>query len=116
VYAVIRQYRLENRHNKEIDQKMRDAFTALIEKAPGFISFYWVNTEDGDGAAVSLFESKASAQAANHLAAKFVKEHLARLGMGAPLVLEGEVQAHTEKIPRSRAGEEKRASAPAPSP
>ena len=102
MYAVIRHYRIDKRHSNEIDQKIRDQFTQLIEKAPGFISYHWVNNGEGDASSVSIFEDKMQALDSNRLAAKFVKESLSKLGMGSPIISEGTLQAHTERAPRSR--------------
>jgi hypothetical protein len=106
MYAVIRHYRIDKRHSNEIDQKIRDGFTQIIEKAPGFISYSWVNNGEGDATSVSVFEEKAQAQDSTRLAARFVKEHLSKLGFGTPIISEGTVQAHTERMARSRQGKD----------
>ncbi|WP_413287481.1 hypothetical protein [Bdellovibrio sp. HCB337] len=106
MYAVIRHYRIDKRHNNEIDQKIRDSFTQIIEKAPGFVSYHWVNSGDGNASSISVFEDKAQAQDSNRLAAKFVKETLSKLGVGSPIINEGIVQAHTERVARSRQGKD----------
>lgn len=106
MYAVIRHYRINKRHNNEIDQKIRDAFTQIIEKAPGFVSYHWINNGEGDATSISVFEDKAQAQDSNRLAAKFVKETLSKLGIGSPIISDGIVQAHTEKVARSRQGKD----------
>lgn len=114
MYAVIRHYKIDRRHTNEIDQKIRDQFTQIIEKAPGFISYSWINNGDGDASSVSVFEDKAQALDSNRLAAKFVKEHLSKLGFGSPIISEGMIQAHTERIQRSRQNKDWSANQPSP--
>lgn len=96
MYALVRQYRFNPRYAEEINRKVREGFLPLIQKAPGFIGYYWLDTEEGVGASVSLFEDAATAQASVRLAADFVRENLVSL-IGTPETLKGEVRAHANR-------------------
>jgi heme-degrading monooxygenase HmoA len=107
MYSEIRHYRFERKNSQEIGQRIRDTLTGLVEKAPGFISFYWVDTANGEGISFSVFEDKARAENSERIITAFAKEHLSKLGFGAPIITRGEVQAHTERILRPRPGKER---------
>lgn len=92
MYAVARRYEFDPKSTEEIDRKVRDEFIPLIRKAPGLIAYYWLNTAEGAGMSVSIFETKAGAEESTRLAADYVKDNLAGL-VGTPEITQGEVQA-----------------------
>jgi hypothetical protein len=55
------------------------------------VTYYWLNS--GAGASLSVFDSRAGAEASVRAAANFVQQHLAGI-TSKPEILEGEVQAH----------------------
>jgi len=56
-------------------------------------AYYWLDSGDGTGAALSVFEDQAGADAALDLAAKFLREYLAAL-VGKPEIIRGEVKVY----------------------
>ncbi len=89
MYGVIRTYTFDPQANAEINRKAYELFVPVLRKVPGFVAYYWLNTDEG-GASLSLFETKAGAEASIHAAAKFVEQHVASL-VGMPEIIQGEV-------------------------
>lgn len=94
MYVVIRRYQFDPQSSAEINRHMQEGFVPLIRKAPGFVAYYWLDTGEGAGAALSVFENKTGAEKSDHLTAPYVQKHLAAL-LGRPTVTQGEVRAHT---------------------
>jgi hypothetical protein len=94
MYAMIRKYQFDQGRGAEIDSKVREFFVPLIEKAPGFVAYYWLDTGEGSGASFTVFRDKAGAEESLRIAANFVREHLAGMTMSSPEITQGEVQAH----------------------
>jgi hypothetical protein len=94
MYAVIRQYEFDRGRGEEVDRKVREIFVPLLKKAPGFVAYYWLDTGEGSGASLSVFQSKAGADESVRIAAQFVKEQLAGITFSSPRIVQGEVQAH----------------------
>ena len=94
MFAVIRHYQFDPKNSAEIDRKVREGFVPLIRKAKGFVRYYWLDTGKGEGASFGIFHDKASADKSVHLAADFVRDHLSRLVVSKPEIIEGPVIAH----------------------
>lgn len=77
----------------------RDEFVAIVEEGflpimretAGFFGYYLMNDGAGAVAAVSIFDSEASAQASNEKARDFVAENLAAFLPNAPQITSGRV-------------------------
>ncbi len=94
MFAVVRHYHFKKEDGPKIDKMIRDEFVPLVKKAKGFIRYYWLDTGAGEGASVSVFKDKAGADESIHLAADYVKEHLAHVLTQKPEIIEGPVKAH----------------------
>lgn len=94
MYAVIRKYQFDQRNSEEIDHKVREDFVPLLKKAPGFVAYYWLDTGEGSGASLTVFQDRAGAEESVGIAANFVREHLAGVTVSSPEIMQGEVQAH----------------------
>ena len=94
MYAVVRHYHFKKEDSEKIDRLVQEGFVPLIKAAKGFVRYYWLDTCEGEGASMSVFEDKAGADESIHLAADFVKAHLSELIMQKPEVIEGPVKAH----------------------
>ena len=93
MYAVIRRYQFDPKSSEEISRQIRESFIPLLRKTPGFVAYHWLDTGDGVGASLSIFNDKAGAEESVRLAAAYVQEHLTGL-LGKPEVTQGEVKAH----------------------
>jgi hypothetical protein len=94
MFAVIRHYQFDPKNSAEIDREVREGFVPLIRKAKGFVRYYWLDTGKGEGASFGIFHDKAGADESVHLAADFVRDHLSRLIVSKPEIIEGPVVAH----------------------
>jgi len=94
MFAVIRHYHFDPKNAAEIDRAIREVFVPTIRKARGFRRYYWLDTGKGEGASFGLFEDKAGADESVHLAADFVREHMSKLVIQKPEIIEGPVVAH----------------------
>ena len=94
MYAVVRHYHFKKEDSEEIDKLIQEGFVPLIKKAEGFVRYYWLDTGDGEGASLSVFNDKAGADESIQLAAEFVKERMSALITQKPEVIEGPVKAH----------------------
>jgi hypothetical protein len=94
MFAVIRHYQFDKKNSAEIDQLIQEQFVPIIRKAEGFVRYYWLDTENGEGASFGVFRDKDGADESVALAADFVRTHMARLLKQKPEVIEGTIKAH----------------------
>lgn len=95
MYAVIQRYQFEPKASGEIGRHLQEGLVRVLNEAPGFVAYYWLDTGEGVGSSLSVFEDKAGAEWAVRLTAAFVGRHLARL-VGPPEITHGEVYAHAQ--------------------
>jgi len=93
MYAVIRRYQFDPSASEEVDRNVRETLVPLLKDVPGFVTYYWLNSGEGFGASLSVFESQEGAEASVRVAATFAQRHLADI-TSKPEILKGEVQAH----------------------
>jgi hypothetical protein len=93
MFTVIQRYSFDPRLSAALNHNIKEAFVPLLRQAPGFVAYYWLDTGDGSGASLCVFEDQASADAALDLAAGIIFEHLAALA-GMPDVIRGEVKVY----------------------
>jgi hypothetical protein len=94
MFAVVRHYHFKPQDGATIDRMVKEDFVPLIKKAKGFVRYYWLDTGNGEGASVSVFTDKAGADESIHLAADYVRDHMAKLVTQKPEIIEGPVKAH----------------------
>jgi hypothetical protein len=94
MFAVIRHYHFDPKEGAEIDRRIREEFVLIVKNAKGFVRSYWLDTGKGEGASVSVFKDKAGADESVRLAAEYVKEHLSKLLIQKPEIIEGPIKAH----------------------
>ena len=94
MFAVVRHYHFDKKDSAEIDRLVREGFVPIIRKAKGFVRYYWLDTGTGEGASFSVFKDKAGADESVHLAAEFVRGHMAKYVNQKPEVIEGPIKAH----------------------
>jgi hypothetical protein len=66
----------------------------IVKKAKGFVRYYWLDTGEGEGASVGVFNDKAGADESVHLAADYVQKDLSKLLTQKPEIIEGPIKAH----------------------
>ena len=95
MFALIRTYEglsVENRD--EATRKANEGLRTILQESPGFVSYELMKQEGTDGkvASISIFDSRAEAQASNDVAQKWVRENLPF--MAKPHETAGELVAH----------------------
>ena len=95
MYAAVRHYHFKKEDSDKIDKLVQDGLVPLLKNAKGFVTYYWVNTGEGEGASLSVFNDKAGADESIRLAAEFVKAHMSEVAIQKPEIIEGPVEAHT---------------------
>jgi len=85
--------------SKEAARQIQEEFIPLISKIPGFISYYWVDENDGVMVSVSVFATREAEEESNRVAADYVKQHphVARLLPKPPQITAGQVVARAAK-------------------
>ena len=95
-YLTVRRYDGVT-NSKEAARRVQNEFIPLINKLPGFISYYWVDEADGVMVSVSVFATREAEEESNRVAADFVKQHIAPLLPKAPQITAGQVVARAAK-------------------
>jgi quinol monooxygenase YgiN len=95
MFALIRTYEglsVENRD--EATRKANAGLRTILQASPGFVSYELLTQEGADGrvASISIFDSRAEAQASNEVAQKWVRENLPF--MAKPHETAGELVTH----------------------
>jgi hypothetical protein len=94
VYAAIRRYQVDPAVVDEVIQHVDEEFLDMLSKAPGFVSYYLVDSGDGVLTTISVFLEQEQAEASTKMAADWVQEHLARFVKEPPQVTTGSVRVH----------------------
>jgi hypothetical protein len=78
-----------------VDRNVREILVPRLNAVPGFVTYYGLNSGAGSGASLSVFQSRAGAEASVRAAANFGQQHLylSGLTLSKPEILAGEVQA-----------------------
>jgi hypothetical protein len=95
MYAVVRHYHFKKENSEKIDKLVQEGYVPLLKKAKGFVRYYWLDTGDGEGASLSVFNDKAGADESIRLAAEFVKARLSDVLTQKPEIIEGPVKGHS---------------------
>jgi heme-degrading monooxygenase HmoA len=95
MYALIRQYEgLDTEASEMATRKANTELRPILSKAPGFVSYELLRPEGKDDvvASISVFNSRAEAEASNAVAHEWVRENLP--DMAEPHKVAGELVAH----------------------
>lgn len=95
MYAVIQKYQFDLKASEEINRQIQEGLVRVLDKAPGFVAYYWLDTGEGTGSSLSVFEDKAEAEKSVRLTAAFMRHSLDKL-VGEPEITQGEVRAHAQ--------------------
>ena len=91
MYGIIRSYKYKKEDGAEIARIVRAGFAPLVEAEEGFVEYHWIDTGDGEGGSMSIFDSKEAAEASTFLAGGFLQDHLKDLLKTPPHIIEGEL-------------------------
>ena len=68
MHITIRSRRMTSGSVDELMRKLAQGFMPLISAAPGYVTYYVIDSGDGMVSAISIFEDEATALASNQLA------------------------------------------------
>jgi hypothetical protein len=89
MYGSIRRYKI--RKPKEFTDLVNESFINLVRTIPGFVSYMAIDEGDGWWASVSVFATQEAMVHSDAVAARWVKEHAAKLAWGPPEITSGPV-------------------------
>ncbi|HET6172656.1 MAG TPA: hypothetical protein VFD90_08625 [Gaiellales bacterium] len=69
----------------------QDSVRSLMSAVPGFRSYYFIATPDGDGSSITVCDDEAGTGESNRVAAAWIAENLPGLSMAPPVISAGEV-------------------------
>lgn len=75
MHASIRRYIVKAGQEDEAIRHTRDGTIPIFKSIPGFISYYFVHTGEGEMIGISFYETAASAEQANAVAAEYQATH-----------------------------------------
>lgn len=93
MYTVIQRYTFDPQRSAALVLAMKEGLAPLLQKMPDFVAFYWLDSDEGAGAALCMFEEEASAEHSLELAAAFVQKY-ATARAGPPEIIRGKVKIH----------------------
>jgi hypothetical protein len=93
MYAVTRRYQFDPNESEEINRQVQEGLVPLIRTVSGFVAYYWLDTGEGAGTSLTVFENKVGAEESVRLTADYEQKQLAPLS-GKPSIIRGEVRAH----------------------
>lgn len=94
MFITMRQYQVEPNAVAEITQKAKTGFAPLLKQAPGFQGYFLVESGPGHVTTISLFETRAQAEASTKQASEWVAKNLAALTPKPPTVTTGEAKVN----------------------
>jgi hypothetical protein len=71
MYASIRIYKADS--IEDVARMVNEDFLPVLERMPGFLSYYCVAADNGTWATVSIFDTDPQTEESNRLAAEFVQ-------------------------------------------
>jgi hypothetical protein len=93
MYIVIQRYTFDPQISAALALAMKAGLVPLLQKIPDFVAYYWLDNDNGAGAALCMFEEQASAERSLELATAFVQQH-ATARADPPEIIRGEVKIH----------------------
>ncbi len=91
MFAIIRRYKYDPANHETIDSLIRGEFHDLLSKMQGFHEYYWLETGDGEGASVGIWDNKESADLSTDMARSWVQANLGEYLTTPPEILEGDI-------------------------
>ena len=91
MYGIIRIYKYDKADGPRVIKVAREIFAPIVEAEEGFVEFHWMDTGDGEGASMAIFETKEAAEESTFLAGGVVHDQLKDILKTPPHIIEGEI-------------------------
>ena len=95
MFATIRKYQGKKGTLDEVAKHVQAELVPLLSSQPGFVSYTAIDAGNDVAVSVSVFHDRASGEAANKVAAQWVKDHVGA-SVGTPEISTGEVVATSD--------------------
>ncbi len=96
MFAAIRHYQTNPDSVDEVVRRVREDFVPIIRETPGFVSYFVLDSGQGEIGSVSVFEDRRSAEESNRKAEEWVRQNLSEL-LPSPQFAAGEVVVYEAK-------------------
>jgi hypothetical protein len=94
MFTTIRQYRCDAATVADIAHRIDEHFADELEALPGFVAYEVIDCGSGDLFTTTTCADRDTAERSSQLAAGFVQEHLAGIGLTRTATSTGEVLVH----------------------
>jgi Antibiotic biosynthesis monooxygenase len=91
MYASVRRYRMDPSAMDELAHRVDEGFAELISREPGFCSYQFMDAGEGQLITITCFRDRADAERSADMAANWVKENAADMGLERIDALTGEI-------------------------
>src|SRR5438067_2338752 len=91
MFASIRRYQLHAGALDELTRRVDEGFAEEISAQPGFVSYEFIDCDDGEVMTISLFRTAEAAEASDELALEFVRDQLGSFDIERTEAIGGEV-------------------------
>jgi hypothetical protein len=95
MYASIRNYRCMPEDIPELLRRVDTEFAPMIRKEPGFVAYQVIDCSGGNLMSVTEFSNREGVHRSVHMAAEWVGERLADLGVERTSAKAGEIKVST---------------------
>lgn len=93
MYTVIQRFTIDPQLSAALASAMKSGLVPLLRRIPDFVAYYWLDSGDGAGAALCMFEKRESAEQSLQLATTFVQNYTT-ITVNPPEIIRGEVKIH----------------------
>ncbi len=76
MYGSIRRYRVASGRFDEIVRAVKEGLLPLLQKTPGFLGYYVIDTKDDRATSFTICENQAAVDQANRIALGWVERNL----------------------------------------
>jgi len=90
MYGIVRTYKYDKANGDAI-ARFAAEFHEILKQHEGYVSHYWIDSGDGEGVSMAIWDTKEEAEASSFLAGGFVHDHLLDLMPNPPRIIEGQV-------------------------
>jgi hypothetical protein len=92
MFVSIRKYK--GKQIKEVTRRVNEGFVPLIEKKPGFVAYYCLESSGDTWTSISIFEDRRQSEDSNKFAAEWAQKNVAEFVQSGPEILAGELVVH----------------------
>lgn len=93
MFAAIRRYNIATGSAEAIVRKVNESYVPMVTQQPGFVSYFVLDPGDGTIVSISVFEDRASTDAATRASTEWVRANLGGVIRTAPVIVTGDVVA-----------------------